>query len=163
MKQLILVRHAKSSWSDLLLADIDRPLNSRGKRDAPFMAVELKKRVSDIDVFYVSPAKRARKTAKKFFQHYPNAEWINEENIYEAFVDDLEDVIYSIPDEVNTAIMFGHNPSFTMLTNRYTNQMIDNLPTCGIVRIEFSGERWNTFYPTNAVVKEIIYPKMFVV
>ena len=161
MKQLILVRHAKSSWSDMLLADIDRPLNARGKRNAPFMAQKVKEKIEEIDVFLVSPAKRARKTAKKFYKLYHNSEWNIVENIYEAYTDELEDVIYSIPAEINSAIMFGHNPGFTSFTNRYAHQMIDNLPTCGVVFISFEGDRWNTFHPTNAHVTEIIYPKLF--
>jgi len=161
MKKLIIVRHAKSSWSDLLMADIDRPLNERGKRDAPFMAQKLSESIDGIDLFLVSPAKRAQKTAKKFYQVFSNAQWTNEENIYEAYVDDLEDVIYSIPDDVNNVILFGHNPGLTMLVNKYYSHSLDNLPTCGIAIISFEGEKWNDFYPTNAQVVKIIYPKMF--
>ncbi len=161
MKQLILVRHAKSSWSDMLISDIERPLNSRGKRNAPFMAQKLKEIVKNIDTFYVSPAKRARKTAKVFLKDFSNAKWNIVEEIYEAYVSTLEDVIYSIPYEIDTAIMFGHNPGFTALTNRYAKSMIDNLPTCGIVIIDFKGENWSKFHPTSASVSDILFPKQF--
>lgn len=161
MKRLILVRHAKSSWSDLLLADIDRPLNARGKRNAPFMAQKLKEKIPTIDSFYVSPAKRAKKTAKVFFKQYKEAEFNIVEDIYEAYVDELEDVIYSIDDNVNSAILFGHNPGFTMLTNRYADNMIDNLPTCGVVIMEYEGDHWANFHPTAASVVDIMYPKLY--
>ena len=161
MKRLILVRHAKSSWSDLLLADIDRPLNARGKRNAPFMAKKLSEKTETIDAFYVSPAKRAKKTAKVFYKYFKNAEWHIVEDIYEADVSELEDVIYSISDEVNTAIMFGHNPGFTYLTNRYADNMIDNLPTCGVVIMEYEGDHWSNFHPTAASVVDIMYPKLY--
>ena len=64
MKTLILVRHAKSSWDAPGLSDIDRPLNERGKKDAPEMANRLKARKLHIDLFVSSTAKRASKTAK---------------------------------------------------------------------------------------------------
>ncbi|MEE9373376.1 MAG: histidine phosphatase family protein [Saprospiraceae bacterium] len=161
MKHLILVRHAKSSWSDLLLADKDRPLNARGKRNAPFMAQKLKEKVGDINVFYVSPAKRAKRTAKMFFKLYPSAQWVIDKGIYEGSVSELEDVIYSIPDEVDSAVLFGHNPGFTSFTNIYSKVKLDNLATCGIVMINFEGEKWNTFNPINAKVVDIFYPKLY--
>lgn len=161
MKHLILVRHAKSSWDDISLRDIERPLNKRGKRDAPFMSKILKEKVSDIDLFLVSPAVRAQKTAKKFFEHYPEANWLTEEDIYEASTEALESIIYSIPDNVNTAIMFGHNPSFTFLANQFTDDYFDNLPTCGIAIIQFDGDHWTDIHATNARLKELLYPKMF--
>src|SRR4051794_9695084 len=70
MKTLILVRHAKSSWDQPGVSDIDRPLNERGKSDAPQMAKRLKERNIKIDLFISSPAKRAKKTAKYFAEEY---------------------------------------------------------------------------------------------
>jgi phosphohistidine phosphatase len=63
MKTIIIIRHAKSSWSDLRLDDFDRPLNKRGKRNAPFMGQKLKEKKIMPDIILSSPAKRARKTA----------------------------------------------------------------------------------------------------
>ena len=70
MKHLLLVRHAKSSWDDFSIKDFDRPLNERGKKDAPMMAKRLLKRDIMIDAFISSPAKRARKTAEAFVKEY---------------------------------------------------------------------------------------------
>ena len=70
MKQLILIRHAKSDWDDPSLDDFDRPLNGRGKRDAPLMAERLRDKDIKIDQFIASPAKRARKTAAIFTEAY---------------------------------------------------------------------------------------------
>ncbi len=68
MKTLLLVRHAKSSWNDLTLSDFDRPLNDRGKDDAPQMAKRIKDKKIKIDLFISSPAKRAKKTANIFME-----------------------------------------------------------------------------------------------
>ena len=70
MKTLLLVRHAKSSWDDPGMDDIDRPLNDRGKTDAPVMAKRLKNKGVRIDTFISSPAKRARRTARYFAEEY---------------------------------------------------------------------------------------------
>src|SRR5688572_27194068 len=70
MKELLLVRHAKSSWDDFSVKDFDRPLNDRGKRDAPDMAKRVRDKDIEIDAFISSPAKRARKTAEAFAKEY---------------------------------------------------------------------------------------------
>ena len=70
MKTLILVRHAKSSWEEVGMDDAERPLNERGKKDAPQMAIRLKDKNIKVDVFISSPAKRAHKTAKYFAEEY---------------------------------------------------------------------------------------------
>jgi len=162
MKQLILVRHAKSSWSDMSLRDIDRPLNQRGKRDAPFMAKHLKSVVPKIDAFLVSPAKRARKTAKKFFKLYPDAHWQFEDLIYEASPNTLESIIYGLEDDLEVVVMFGHNPGFTYLANRYTDSPFDNLPTCGIAVIELNDTKWTNFHPSSAKLSGLYFPKQFI-
>ena len=70
MKTIILVRHAKSSWEEPGLSDFDRPLNDRGKKDAPEMAARLKEKKLDVDLFVSSPAKRARRTARFFAEAF---------------------------------------------------------------------------------------------
>src|SRR5574338_873525 len=70
MKTLLLIRHAKSSWDDVSLSDFDRPLNDRGKRDAPIMAERLSEKNIEIDTFVSSPAKRAARTAKIFAEEF---------------------------------------------------------------------------------------------
>ena len=70
MKTLILVRHAKSDWNEPGLSDIERPLNERGKKDAPMMAKRLRKKGLKIDAFLSSPAKRAFRTARFFAEEF---------------------------------------------------------------------------------------------
>jgi len=70
MKILLLIRHAKSSWDDISVTDFDRPLNERGKKDAPMMARRLSDKKIKIDAFVASPAKRAKKTAVFFAKEF---------------------------------------------------------------------------------------------
>ena len=69
-KILFLVRHAKSSWDNEALPDFERPLNERGKKDAPKMATRLKDKNIIINAFISSPAKRAKKTAELFIKEF---------------------------------------------------------------------------------------------
>ncbi len=100
MKRVYLVRHAKSDWKRIGLADRDRPLNKRGKRDAPVMGQRLAARGVKPDLIVTSPAKRARKTAKVFAKElgYPKDEIVVEERVYEGGVEDLWDIIRGTDD-----------------------------------------------------------------
>lgn len=161
MKTLFLVRHAKSCWSDPVLTDAERPLNKRGKHDAPLMANKVKKLFIKPDLLVSSPAKRALTTAHFFAEAFEikksNIAIVKE--IYEALPDNLLNVIHGLPHEVNTAMLFGHNPSFTMITNRFTDTILDNLPTCGVVKIESTAASWAEFNDSNSKVTAILYPK----
>ena len=145
MKTLYLNRHAKSSWSDSSLDDIDRPLNKRGLRDAPLMGDILRKMVLPPDIIYSSPAKRAMATAVEIAEafNYDINEIKQEQIIYDAVVSDLLKLINSAQDTYNIIMMFGHNPTFTMTSNYLTNKFIDNIPTSGFVQIDFDIDSWN--------------------
>lgn len=161
MKTLFLVRHAKSCWEDPVLTDAERPLNKRGKHDAPLMANKVKKLFIKPDLLVSSPAKRALSTAHYFAEALEikksNIAIMNE--IYEALPDHLMRVIHSLPHEAKTAMLFGHNPSFTMITNRFTDNLLDNLPTCGVVKIESNADSWTDFSEGNSKVTSILSPK----
>src|SRR5258706_11333822 len=85
-KHLLLVRHAKSSWEDIMQKDFERPLNDRGKKDAPAMAKRLKKKDISIDAIVSSPAKRALSTAIYFAEEFDikKKRIIRESELYEA-------------------------------------------------------------------------------
>ena len=119
MKLLYLARHAKSSWKNMDLSDIDRPLNKRGKKDAPFMGKILSKKGINPDLIISSPAKRARKTALVIAEEisYPINSIQYEDNVYESSSRELLEFVKSIDDEYNSVMIFGHNPGFTMLHN----------------------------------------------
>ena len=145
MKNLILVRHAKSSWDDFSIKDFDRPLNERGKRDAPEMANRLKKKEIEIDAFISSPAKRARKTAEAFVKemHEKKKDIIFYEELYLANPSTFFHVIGKTDDKFKTIAVFSHNEGITAFANMLTGTRIDNIPTCGIFAIKIKSKHWS--------------------
>jgi phosphohistidine phosphatase len=162
MKTLYLARHAKSSWKNSELSDVDRPLNKRGKRDAPFMGEVLHEKGVKPDLMVTSPAKRARLTAESIAKEigYKKKNIVIEEDLYEFSTSGLLDVIQGFDNNHNSIMIFGHNPAFTTLNNNLTDQYIDNIPTCGIVCIQFDLQ-WNEIESNSGKTQFFIYPKMF--
>lgn len=144
MKKLFLVRHAKSSWDDPSLDDIDRPLNDRGKKNAPEMGERLKKQGIRPDLLIASPARRAHGTAIKLSKKigYPKEEIIINDGLYHGSDDMLIDIVRTLPDSAESIMLFGHNPGFTYFANQLCNININNIPTAGIVAIDFHIDAW---------------------
>ena len=160
VKQVYFIRHAKSSWEYPNLADIDRPLNKRGKRDAPFMAEKLAQTAPEVDLILSSPAQRAKDTAAEFLSRMNVKEYKELKQIYHAWTDTLIEIINSLDDEINSVLVFGHNPGFTYLFNHFSDEYLDNLPTCGIFGLLCSSS-WSDLDTTNTTVNLLLYPKMF--
>lgn len=163
MKNVYFIRHAKSSWESPSLSDIERPLNPRGLRDAPFMAKMLKNKGVQADLVISSPAKRALTTAKYFADEMNlSNEQITVENImYGAYPEDVISLIKNLDGSINTILVFGHNPTFTSLVNRFTEEYIANLPTCGIVKVTADIDSWIKFGEANTELTEFYYPKQY--
>ena len=163
MKTLYLARHAKSSWKHPELSDIERPLNKRGKRDAPIIGNLLKEKGVKPDKLISSHAVRAQKTAVVIADiiGYPKNKISIDENIYEASSTELINIIQSFDDIYNSVMMFGHNPGFTMVNNFLTDSFIDNIPTCGVVGIRFNSS-WKKIENTSGKAFFLIYPKLFI-
>ncbi len=161
MRTLFLIRHAKSSWDNPGLRDFNRPLNERGLHDAPLMAQMLVKRGIRPDLIVSSPAKRALGTAVFFARAFGMEETgiVQEEDIYEATPTDILRIISRLPDDARTVMLFGHNPTFTEVANRFSADFVDNIPTCGIVQIESDAESWKSLYEENASVRACFFPK----
>ena len=120
MKTLYLIRHAKSSWKDITLDDFDRPLNQRGKKNAPFMGKLLKQREVKPDLIISSPAKRAKCTANIIAREIGyTKDIVFEPKIYESNLVSLKNVIYSIDDKYNTVFLFGHNPCLNIFVEDF--------------------------------------------
>src|SRR5688572_6418564 len=147
MKTLILVRHAKSDWSESNTSDIERPLNERGKKDAPEMAKRLKKRGLKIDAFVSSPAKRAFRTARYFADAFDvKKEDIQVENtLYGAMPSQFEQAIASLKDKEATVMLFSHNPGITEFANTLCTVHTDNMPTCSIFAVQAEVDTWKEF------------------
>lgn len=162
MLTLYLIRHAKSSWGNPGLRDHDRPLNERGLRDAPKMAQLLVEQGVKPDLLVSSPAKRALSTAMFFAEAFKikSAELHREPNIYEAFPQEILRLISELPASAHTVLLFGHNPTFTEVANRFTkNDLIENVPTCGVVKITSTAASWREFYEGNSNVAACYFPK----
>jgi phosphohistidine phosphatase len=161
MKTLLLVRHAKSSWESAALTDFDRPLNERGKNDAPVMAKRLKDRDIEIDAFISSPAKRAKKTAKLFAEGLGKKEKniIYISALYNATARDFYDVIKDIEDKYKTIAIFSHNPGITEFANELTKNIIDNMPTSSVYAVKIPINKWIDFKDAKKEFWFFDYPK----
>lgn len=163
MKSLYFIRHAKSSWDHPQLRDHDRPLNNRGQKDALYMSRMLKEKGVQPDKFISSSAKRALSTAQYFaeaFGYSPDLIEV-EADIYEAFPDDVLDIVRDIPDQFQTVLVFGHNPTFTGIANLFSEDFIANVPTCGIVKVDVFTSKWREIKESNAQLADFYYPKQF--
>ena len=161
MKHLLLVRHAKSSWDDFGIKDSDRPLNERGKKDAPKMAKRLLKRDIMIDAFISSPAKRARKTAEAFLKAYNGNkdQIIFIEDLYLAGPSTFEKVIKNTNDRYHTIAIFSHNEGITEFANSLTETRTDNIPTCGVFAVRIKSRHWKDFADAKKEFWFFDYPK----
>jgi len=161
MKTIYLVRHAKSFCGDQSTPDFDRPLNKRGKRDAPFMGEILNDKKVKPDLIISSPAKRAKKTAIAIANEisYPEKKIVFKEELYEATINTLLKILQKLDERHNTIMIFGHNPGLTLLNNHISNQYIDNIPTCGIVALTLN-KNWNELNKNTCEFLYFEYPKL---
>ncbi len=162
MKSLYIIRHAKSSWGDFTTPDFERPLNERGKKDAPVMAGRLVNNKVKIDVFISSPAKRALKTCKAFCNEYDYDEndIVLIDELYHASVEVFYKTVSGIADKYNTAAVFSHNPGITEFVNSLGSSVkVDNMPTCGIYAVSVDAEHWGEFKQAIKTFLLFDYPK----
>jgi phosphohistidine phosphatase len=161
MKRVIIVRHAKSSWDDASIPDFERPLNERGKHDAPEMAKRLREKKVTIDAFISSPAKRAKKTATlfahEFGQHKDDVILIDA--LYHAGPEEFYKAIEKAPAKAKTIAIFSHNPGITDFVNSLTDTRIDDMPTCAIFAVKASIGDWHEFRQSPREFWFFDYPK----
>lgn len=161
MKELLLVRHAKSDWGNPGLDDFDRPLNERGKKDAPEMARRLSDKKVVIDAIVSSPAKRAAKTAKAFAEEFSirKKNLVFKPELYLAAPSVFFDVIAGLDKELEHVALFSHNNGITDFANQLTNTRIDNIPTCGVFAIKVHCDDWAGFRDAAKEFWFFDYPK----
>lgn len=166
MKTLYLIRHAKSSWNDGSLDDIDRPLNERGNTDAPKMGQYLHQKKVMPDALISSPANRAYTTATLIAQQIGfDPKQISIEPLLYTFTIDVGELVHFIqllPDELDTVMLFGHNPTFTELANFFTHNhfFLTENPTCSVVGIELQSNTWKNANAAAAQLSLYAFPKM---
>ena len=165
LKTLLLIRHAKSSWDDPELTDYERPLNERGKKDAPAMAEKLYERGIKIDAFVTSPARRARKTAEQFAKRYKKEkeDLLLKTELYMASDEAFNSVVEKLNDDIDCVAIFSHNPGITDFANSLTDDIrIDNIPTSGIFAVSIEAKKWNKFKEAKKKFLFFDYPKALV-
>jgi phosphohistidine phosphatase len=163
MLTLYLIRHAKSSWADPGLDDMYRPLNKRGKSDTLLMAKILLKRNEVPDLVVTSPAKRAFSTTKRIAKAIglDSEKVVVDDRLYMANETDFFNVIWGVSEGSNSLMIVSHNPGLTDFANVLTGSGILNVPTCGIVRIDFDLKSWQDITGKNGKFMYFEFPKMY--
>ncbi len=161
MKTLYLIRHAKSSWKYPALSDEERPLNKRGKQNAPDMGKRLKKKKVHPDLLVSSHARRALDTAKLMAGElaYPKKQIIVDERLYHASIADFMEVIEEQNNKASVLMLFGHNPGLTELANTFCNKYVENIVTAGIYAIRFDTKAWSSVPDMHGEFLFYDYPK----
>ena len=150
MKILYIIRHAKSSWDNLDLSDFDRPLNDRGKKDAPRMGKRLKERRVTPDIMLSSPATRAFVTCQEIAKvlGFSENKIKTDKRLYHANEDQILKVIQELKDSPRDSeeivMIFGHNPGLTAFANALLNEELENIPTCGVVAATLNITEWKS-------------------
>ena len=161
MKKLFIIRHAKSDQS-FFGNDFERPLNERGKADAPVMAKRLHEKIAKPDALVASPAARAKRTAELFAEtlDIPLKEIVFISALYHAPSEVFYEVVAGLPDEQETVAVFSHNPGITHFVNSLnTGIQIDNMPTCAIFAVSADITSWSGFAKAKKEFLFFDYPK----
>ncbi|WP_264564046.1 SixA phosphatase family protein [Flavobacterium sp. N3904] len=158
MKNLILIRHAKSSW-EAPLHDKERPLTSQGMQNAHLVSSNINDFLPKTYVLWSSTAERAIETAMIFAQNinYPLDSIIYKEELYTFDERKLEKVIKSYSNGYDNIIIFGHNEAITNFVNKFGDVYIDNVPTAGFVHLELESDSWETI--EKGKTKKVIFPR----
>ena len=158
---LTLIRHAKSSWKYAKLNDIDRPLNKRGRRDAPLMANRMAQRGFRPTQILCSPALRTLRTIEVII-HAARLDYKRltiEPRLYMADAEEMAVLIRALNPGLGWVALVGHNPGLTTLANALSGQAIANVPTCGVVSMKFSARGWSDIESRHLVDFLFDYPK----
>ncbi len=162
MKTLYLVRHAKASWEEPGVSDADRPLIPKGVKKTGLIVDYLLKRETTIDLMISSPAVRAIETARIMATglFYPLNKIKTDRKIYDGYYDRILDIIYGTANDVNSLMIFGHNPTITNLANLFLHPGIESMPTSCVVCLSFNTDMWEDIPANEAIQEFVISPKM---
>jgi phosphohistidine phosphatase len=162
MKTIYVVRHAKSSWENHALRDLDRPLLEVGKKRTKKIIDFLIEKNVHPELIISSTALRCKETAKFIARGvaYPANEIQFEQSLYEAKDISLFNIFFDLSNKFNSVMIVGHNPSLTNFINQFTDEHIDYLPTSGVVCIDFDTEQWELIHSSTFHINFIVYPKL---
>lgn len=158
MKNLIIIRHAKSSW-DAPVIDKDRTLTNKGILDAHLVSTNIINHLPKTFVIWSSTAKRASATAMIFTQNIscPVESIIFKDDLYTFDVNQLEKTVKSCNNDYDCVILFGHNEAITDFVNKFGDIYVENIPTSGFVSINFDSNSWENIQ--NGKIQKMIVPK----
>ena len=158
MKNLILVRHGKSSW-EYSVNDKDRPLLKRGIIDGHLVVEAFKQKDVTIDAIFASPANRAMHTCLVFLRqlHFPYSQFEITNELYDFSGDYVLQFVRNLDNSFETVMIFGHNHAFTQLANALGNIYIENVPTSGLVHLTFDINNWSSI--EKGTTTNTIFPK----
>lgn len=168
MKTVILLRHAKSSWSDPALADHDRPLNDRGRGAAPAMGEWLLRRDLVPDLVVCSSAVRARETVERMAAAVPGLpKPVIEPRLYHAEPGAMLDILREQPDGFGRVMFVGHQPGLSAFARVLAGGRIrpgcsrafEHFPTAGVAVLTAELDAWGAFAPHCATFREFAKPR----
>ncbi len=161
MKRLFIVRHGKSSWDYDSVKDLDRPLKERGISDGYKMAERLVERELKPEIIISSPGIRALHSAVIFHRVLKlSREALRiDPDLYLADEQEILSVIYGLNDQINSVMIFGHNPGFTDFTNYISTLNLMNIPTTGLAILDFQIDNWNQIAREKLVKEYFDFPK----
>jgi len=161
MKKIILIRHAKSDSKHPYSSDFERPLNERGKKDAPIMAKLLKELYPDIQLFLSSPAVRAKHTAVFFAEQFgieQNKIHFNK-NLYLASPHDILFTLSTLDNSLNSVAVVAHNPGITDLASHLGRKFISNMPTSSFAALSINASSWHSIELSPGTLENFHFPK----
>ncbi len=142
LKTLLILRHAKSSWEDVSLADHDRPLKKRGRRDAPRMGRWLREQNLLPDLILTSTAQRARETTRLATEAADYTGPIREVHaLYHAEPEEIVGVLRTIEEPHEHVMIVGHNPGLELLLEALVDAW-HRLPTATLAQVRLPLPRW---------------------
>ncbi|MDP7121804.1 MAG: histidine phosphatase family protein [Candidatus Marinimicrobia bacterium] len=155
------MRHAKSSWKYPHLNDFERPLNSRGKRNAPMMGRILRDESVMFDQIISSPAKRAITTARTIASEmgYSEDNIAEERRFYGAHPSTIIEILKDLDNSVSHAAVFGHNPTFHSLVEQLVNTTIEKFPTCAAATISLDIDTWRELKAASGTLTAFRLPR----
>ena len=165
VKRVYLLRHAKSAWDDTSLRDRDRPLAPRGRKAAKRMGRWSRKHDVRPQLVVCSNAVRARETLQRMLPALGEPEVWVEVTLYAASADTLLERIRAFPDEVDDAMLVGHNPGVMDLVlllarpGTLRDRASENVPTGALAVLELDASRWPAAAPGAATLRRFVVPR----
>jgi phosphohistidine phosphatase len=165
MRRLYLLRHAKSSWDDPMLADHDRPLAPRGRRAARVMAEHLRRKRITPELVLCSTSRRTRETLQRIAPGLgEDADIQIEPKLFAASAAALLELLHEVPGEVESVMLIGHNPGIQDLAHSLASAGSESarvrarFPTAALATLELNGS-WRALATGSAELVSLVEPK----